>query len=298
MFIGWSCYILVRKNLPSTMASLIEHQGFSRDDIGKLTSCFSVTYGFSKFLGSLLSDHASPRKLFSFGLIMTGLCALVFPLASNIMIACAVWLVIGIVQGCGWPPCVVLLKAWYPSTHIGRWWSILSCAGSVASATLPLLVIFITSLSNWCMSYYLFGTLALCVGITIPFSIKDSPQEIPLSYDSPSKQNGEKEASGHGAVGNWYSVFFIRDLWVVSSIYAIFYLVDISILNWSQLYFIQEAGMSKTAAAACYSFFQFGALTGNLVSGYLSDFFITPVSYVVQQCTIYMGDRIFVKIGM
>ena len=200
MFFGWSCHILIRKNLPSTMSSLIKHQGFTHSDIGKISSSFAVAYGWSKFIGALISDHASPQKIFSAGLILVGLCSLVFPLAYSVTIACVVWLVAGIVQGFGWPPCVILLKSWYPPSHMGRMWSLLSCAGNVASASLPFLVIYITSVSHWSMCYYSFGISALVMGIIVLFTIRDSPADIGLAtfHSSPKKKDRKDEKDNPG----------------------------------------------------------------------------------------------------
>ena len=280
MFVGWSCYMLIRKNFPSTMTSLIQHQGFSHKDIGMISSCFAFAYGCSKFAGSVISDHASPQKIFSWGLILAGGCCLVFPLASTAMLACFVWFVEGVVQGCGWPPCVILLKAWYPPTHIGRWWSLLSSAGNIMSAIVPLLVIFITSQSHWSMSYYSFGIVTIAVGIAVLFTIKDSPEDIGLaSFNKPLVSNGPGAGSKENtASGSWFQVFFFWHLWLVSLMYAIIYFFSHCTINWSQLYLIERVQMSETSAAACYSIYQVGAIAGNFTSGYLSDLFVTPVS--------------------
>lgn len=335
MFVGWSCHILVRKTLPSTMSSLIQHQGFSRDDIGMIASCFATSYGWSKFMGAIISDHASTRKVFSCGLILSGLCGILFPLASNISLACGLWFILGIVQGLGWPPCVVLLNSWYPPSQIGRWWSILSSSGNITAALLPLLVIFITSTLHWDVCYYLFGMLTFSIGLLAMFTIRDSPTDIGMGSihkEAPSKHNtgeriidDEKNAGSncidkskfekgystpnkpetkldeytsaggkdqettkhHNAHKNknaptrscsWYSVFFLPNLWVVNAVYSILYLVNSCATNWTQLYFVQEVNMTETSAATCYSMFQVGAIAGNLVSGYISDLLVTPVS--------------------
>lgn len=87
---------------------------------------------------------------------------------------------------------------------------------------------------------------------------------------------------------SWYSVFTIPNLWVISGVYAILYLLSNCLLNWSQLYFVQEVGMTETSAAKCYSMFQVGAMMGNLVSGYVSDCLVTPVS-CPELLVMYIG---------
>lgn len=290
MFVGWSCHMLIRLCLPSTITSLMHHRGFNHAQIGMITSSFAASYGVSKFLGSVVSDHASPHRVFSWGLILAGACSLAFPLASSIVLACGVWFLEGIMQGFGWPPCVILLKAWYPTSSIGRWWSLLSSAGNIAAASLPLLVIFITSVSDWSVTYYLLGACAFATGIVVKFTIKDSPEDI--GFTSFGASSGKKDSddnleSGSGAEkpqGSWYAVFFIFNLWVVSLVYVILYLTSQSINNWTQLYFVESIRMSQTKAAACYSMYQVGSIVGNLGSGLVSDMFVTPVSCFRSFC--------------
>jgi len=304
--------MLVRRTLPSSVSSLIHHQGFTREQVGLIASSFASAYGVSKFLGAIISDHASPGKVFAAGLLLSGVCSVVFPNAGVVYLACAVWFTQGMVQGLGWPACVILLKNWYPATQIGRWWSILSSAGNITGALIPFIVLYLTSWVNWTFSFYLFGTISLITGVVVLFSVKDSPADVveiitrtehfsgdPANEDegtteskpsaatktsekneiSPEIQDGSKSKGKdvQEKKGHWYSAFFVPNLWVVSVVYVLVYLVSSSSQNWAQLYFVQEVGMSEASAATCYSVFQVGAIVGNFVSGFISDAFITPV---------------------
>ena len=342
--------MLMRITLASTTTNLIQQQGFSKEDVGMVSSCFATSYGFSKFLGAIISDHASSRKVFSCGLIFGGLCCLFFPLASKVSISltCAVWFVEGLLQGLGWPPCVVLLRSWYPPSQIGRGWSIIKTSGNIVAAFHPFLVFFITSTLDWSSCYYLFGVLSLSVGFLVLFTIRDSPADIHVGPDHArtcsinssscgSQENGlNRGNTSHPAVEqceessnshqtgitnadrhkdkvdcvngrhpdgknshdgknsldegstikqSWYSVFFIPRLWLVTVVYLLLNLLCGSILNWCQLFLVQEVGMTEVSAATCTSTLQVGSIMGSFVSGYISDLLITPVS----QC--YHGNQ-------
>jgi sugar phosphate permease len=279
MFLGWSCYNLIRYNFICTITSLIEHRGFSQSDVGMISSCFSMAYGVSKFLSSVISDHASSHQVFSGGLILAGVCSFFFPLARTVALACVVWFVEGITQGCGWPPCVILLKAWYPPSQIGKLWSILGSVGSIVSAVLPFVVIFITSTFHWSTSYYVFGVCALAMGVLANFSIKDTPGDLVKKNGPAAEDQEKKKEDGKNKVSKWYSVFFIPDLLMISAVYAILYFVLGSCIYWSQLFFVQEAEMTETRAATFFGVYQVGAVIGNIFAGPVSDIFITPVSY-------------------
>ena len=282
LFMGWSFYYLCRKTLPSSMPSLIKHNNFSMDDIGLMTSSFAVAYGISKFFCAVLSDHVSAKVMFSTGLGLSGICCLIFPLTNSVIVCSAIWFIAGIVQGCGWAPCAKLLKEWYPSSRVGTWWSILSSAGNLAGAIAPLLITYITYLTSWRLSFFLIGGVVISFSLIILATVKNSPTELGLQtyFSSHKKQdsNGEAKNEKEALQTNWYDVFFLGNLWVVSAVYATIYLLKNSLSDWSQLYFIQVAGKPETAAAACVGMMQIGGMGGNLVMGYVSDCFITPVS--------------------
>lgn len=296
MFVGWTCFVLVRRILPASTASLIQHQGFTREDIGMVISSFSSGYGFSKFFNSILSDHLSPRKLFSIGLMLSGFSAILFPVAKNVWLASFLWLLTGVLQGCGWAPCTVLLKNWYPPSQMGRWWSVLSSAGNVATALSPLVIVYISSHSDWTTSFYVCGLATFIVGCTVFMTIKDNPSEIGIKIDfegassadtskKPAKSSSQ-ESEDHSSKLTWYSVFSMRDLWIVGVVYACVYAAKDGLLGWSLLYFTEVSKKSRETAAACTGVAQIGGLIGNIVIGSISDAFIVPVSLIIpyQEC--------------
>ena len=280
MFVGWSFFYFCRRSLSSSMTNLIQDNGFSREDIGTIVSSFAMAYAVSKFICALLSDHVSSKKMFSLGLALTGTCCLLFPLSKNVTVCAIIWFVAGIVQGFGWAPCTVLLKKWFPPSQMGRWWSILSSAGNIAGAVSPSLFASLSTVWNWKFNYYLFGSITVFIGLSVLVTIKDSPSDLGVttSFSSVKRKENPKKESITEPTQRWYDVFLQQDLWVVSTIYAMLYLLKNGNINWSQLYFIQVAKKSKTTAAACIGMMQIGGMAGNMVMGYISDLFLTPVS--------------------
>ena len=277
LFFGWGLYLLMRKTLPSSMQNLIQYKGFTKDNVGMIASSFAFAYGISKLVFSFIVDHVSSRKLFVTGLLLNGICCIVFPVSTGVTMACIVWFTAGIVQGCGWPSCVPLLKSWYPPTQIGTWWSILSGAGNIASGLSPLLILYITQQSDWATSYYLIGTAAIIVGCIAFFTIKDSPKEVGIRADivHKSKEKVKKTSSGGG--GPWYAVLLYFDLWIISYIYMSVSVVKDGVLGWMQLFLVEVGDKSGAVAAASVGVFQMGGLIGNLVIGYFSDLLLVKV---------------------
>ena len=297
IFTGWGLYMLVRKTLPSSMQSLIQHNIYTKDNIGMITSSFSLAYGLSKFTFSFVSDHVSPRRLFISGLLLTSFCCILFPVCNGVAMACVVWFIAGVVQGCGWAPCVILLKTWYSPSQIGTWWSILSAAGNIASALSPLIILYITTMSDWTVSYYLIGIITFVLGCVMVYTIKDSPEEIGIR--SAFIQTKEKAAKSSKKEGNWYSVFMIFDLWVVALIYASVYLVNYGVLGWMQLFLVEVAKKSDTVAAASVSVYQVGGMVGNITTGYVSDLLLVKVRSATKFISsVDLSSRSIRNVGM
>ena len=278
MFVGWMFYYVVRQTLSASTPELVGKQGFSKDDIGFIASSFHLSYGVGKFINSILSDHFSSRKMFSFGLVSSGVCCLLFPLSGNVSLCALVWFIGGYLQGFGWAPCAILLRKWYSASQLGTWWSVLTCGGNVAAVSVPFIVMYITSVSSWRWSYYALGVVAILTGVTVLYTIKDSPVEIGFPEFGRRKKTESKEISIESKSSSWYSVFFLPNLWVVSVMYACSNLTRYGVMLWSQLYFIQVAHKSEAVAAACISSFPIGGFLGNVAAGYASDVFVTPVS--------------------
>lgn len=282
LFLGWCFYYFSRKSFPSSIPNLIADNGLSKDDVGAISSSFAVAYGFSKFFNSLLSDHVSARKMFSMGLVLSGLGCLLFPVSTySVPLSATLWFMEGVIQGLGWAPCAKLLKVWYPPSQMGTWWSILSSAGNVAAGIAPLIITYISSMFDWRVSFYIVGGLTIILGTCVFFTVKDSPSDIgvELTFQKQKTESGKSKETltTHSSPLKWYSVLFYRDLWVASVGYAVLYGVKGTIADWSLLYFMQTAGKPQAVAAACVGTMQFGAIVGLLCTGYISDLIMTPV---------------------
>ena len=294
LFFGWCFYYFCRKSFPSSTPNLISDNGLSKDDLGTISSSFAVAYGFSKFFNSILSDHVSARKMFSVGLVLSGLGCLLFPaaLSRSVPISAILWFMEGVIQGLGWAPCAKLLKVWYPPSQMGTWWSVLSSAGNIAAAISPLLITFLSSAFDWRISFLIIGATTITVGLTVLFTIKDSPSElgVKLTFQKTKAEEDVRVRTHKSTVQSslrWYSVLFYKDLWVAGAGYAVLSGVKNSVADWSLLYFMQVAGKPQAVAAACVGMMQIGGITGLLCTGYISDLVMTQVSNILPSyCTL------------
>ena len=235
LFFGWFFYLFCRKTFSSTMPQLTYSAGFTKDQLGSIASSFSFAYGISKFLGAIASDHTDLGLLFSTGLLLCGVSTFIFPLRATALYCSFVMLLLGTFQGAGWPAIAKILKVRFPSEHVGLFWSLVSCAGSIASAILPILVAQVSLIMDWYKVYYLIGGMSIVVSVIVYFAI---PSGSSLNVPKAKISSNEVE-------GTYLDLFFKVDLWIISWIYFFLYLLKNALSDWGQLYFIQEFGYAQ-----------------------------------------------------
>ena len=231
LLFGWFLYMFCRKTFSSTMPQLTFNEGYTKDQLGTIASSFSMAYGISKFLGAIISDHSDAGLLFSFGLFFTGLTTLMFPLGSAVYYSSLVIFLQGMFQGCGWPAIAKILKVRFPPKKIGLYWSLVSCAGSIAAGISPVLVAKVTNIVEWYNIYYGIGVVSVLSSFVIYFSIPS--RSLPSTKDHHRNKPNKPKMSYSELLTN-------SDLWLTSWIYFFLYVLKSSLCDWGQLYFIQQ----------------------------------------------------------
>jgi MFS transporter, OPA family, sugar phosphate sensor protein UhpC len=94
-----------------------------KSDVGMISTYFSLSYGFSKFIWSALSDRLSPKILFPFGLVMSSIFTILFTFGANKYYLSSMWFLNGCVQGSGWPALTVIIYDSFEINERGTAWS-------------------------------------------------------------------------------------------------------------------------------------------------------------------------------
>lgn len=116
LFIGYSFYYFTRKTFTFSIPSIVKELNLTKENqhkLGIITSCYTITYGLSKFIGGFLGDRVSSRGLFASGLLLSALVNVAIGYYTSLWSLTVLWGVNGLVQGVGWPPCATLIKNWF-----------------------------------------------------------------------------------------------------------------------------------------------------------------------------------------
>lgn len=252
--LGWACYYMCQRTVPAATAALSE-RGYSKEDFGLVTSCLAVTYALSVFVTGFLSDRLRPNVLMSIGLAFCGLSCAAFPLADTVVVCCLVWAVQGLFQGCGWPACVATLRQWCRPSEIGLWWSLVSSSGNVGAAVAPLVVAYISELVNWQVSFFVIGGVSAVSSVVIFLTVSSPPSKQTSLVAKPSTKPVDGSVDDPVMTKpaedqRWFSVLFFGDVWIITGVYIVFWMVKASVGDWLQLYLYEVANMSDAAGGS------------------------------------------------
>ncbi|CAH1786139.1 unnamed protein product [Owenia fusiformis] len=193
---------------------------------------------------------------------------------NNSMAWAGLWFIMGLVQGCGWPACAKLLREWCSKAEFGTWWSTISTSMNVAGGVWPFAATYLTINYNWATSMYIPGILSLCFTGVCLLLIKNRPQDVglePPDGEEEKPKNKADQPSDESTTYSWTSILTSPFIWLLCINYSIIMMVRNSIMDWGQLYLIEELNFSRYIASSFTSCLETGGLIGSLLAGLLAD---------------------------
>lgn len=278
MFIGYVFYYFTRKSFTFAMPGLIADLGFEKSELGILGSILSITYGISKFTSGIMGDKVNPRYMMAFGLILTGICNILFGLSSTLVFFALFWGLNGWFQGFGWPPCARFLTQWYSHSERGAWWSTWNVSHNLGGFLIPWIVGVALYYFGWRYAMFIPGVICIFGGLFLINRLRDTPQSLGLppieKYRNDYVDKLESEGSQENLTAFQILTQFVLKnyyIWVLAFAYFFVYTVRTGINDWTALYLVESKGYSNIGANGSVSLFEVGGFFGSLVAGWSSD---------------------------
>uniref|UniRef100_G3MLZ2 Major facilitator superfamily (MFS) profile domain-containing protein n=1 Tax=Amblyomma maculatum TaxID=34609 RepID=G3MLZ2_AMBMU len=267
-------------------------EGLTKEQAGMIISSQNLAYAISKFLGGVLSDRLSARLLFTFGLVLSGVAAVLFGASSSsVLLFSGLWFLNGLAQGCGWPSCAKILRKWFSPSQFGTWWSILSASANISGGVAPFLSAFLILNYGWRFSLTIAGTVSIAMGAIALFTLINSPTDVGLEAqdvagkDTAGKKEGAKAEGNKGpqksatasddrSGATVWDLLASPFLWLVSFSYLVVFCAKTSAVDWGQLYVMEDLSHSQYAGSALTSSIESGGFFGGILAGYLTDWFL------------------------
>ena len=295
-FIGYAAFYIVRKNFSMAIPMLAPF-GFEKGELGTVLAMNAVAYALSKFLMGSVSDRSDARKFLPLGLILASLSMMfmIVPItafgdnhAMAIVLMGVLNFLVGWFNGMGWPPCGRVMTHWFSQTERGTMMSIWNCAHNVGGALVgPMAVYGATWFGSWFYAnqpdhYFLIGTFvfpaatAILIAILAYCLLRDTPQSCGLPSVAKWRNDYPKNYSEKSEqVLSTKEIFFKyvlnnKFLWYIAIANAFVYMVRYGCLDWAPT-ILTEKGVNLKDAGWAYFAYEFAAIPGTLICGWLSD---------------------------
>ena len=298
IFIGYAGFYIVRKNFSMAIPELAL-LGFDQSELSIVLAMNAVAYALSKFLMGSVSDRSNARVFLPLGLVLAALSMMfmIVPVTLlgpehkrlAIFIMAVLNFLVGWFNGMGWPPCGRVMTHWFSIKERGTKMSIWNCAHNVGGALVgPMAVYGAIWFGSWfCGShtelYFLIGTylfpavVAIFIAILAYVLIRDTPQSCSLPSvekwrnDYPKNYSAKQEE-----VLTTREIFFKyvlnnKLLWFIAIANAFVYMVRYGCLDWAPTYLRDAQGYDIKQAGWAYFAYEFAAIPGTLICGWLSD---------------------------
>ncbi|MEI6055892.1 MAG: MFS transporter [Lentisphaerota bacterium] len=295
-YVGYLSYYFVRSTLALAKPSLMGITGkdvlhpitgvsqtFDIQSLGFLGAGLAVTYGLSKFLMGNVSDRSNPRIFLATGLILSAVVNIIFANVFTFWIMLLLMLINGWAQGMGWPPCGRLMTHWFSDGERGTKMSIWNTAHNIGAGMLgPIVTLGLIIFSySYVGIFYAPAIISILIGIGVLIFGKDTPQSLGLpsiehyknDFPSADVEKGihDREVELTGKEIFFKHVLNNKFVWFIAIANAFVYLVRYGILNWAPTYLEQVKGFSPGNARWAFAIFEFAAIPGTILVGWMSD---------------------------
>ena len=296
-FIGYAGFYLVRKNFSMAIPALAP-LGFAKTELGVVLSMNAVAYALSKFLMGSVSDRSNARAFLPLGLVLAAISMafMIVPVqwigadhkAFAILLMGVLNFLVGWFNGMGWPPCGRVMTHWFSVSERGTMMSIWNCAHNVGGALVgPMATYGAAWFGSWLYGahaefYFLAGTflfpaaVALLIALLAYVLLRDTPQSCGLPSVEQWRDDYPKNYSEkHEQTLTTREIFFKyvlnnKFLWFIAIANAFVYMVRHGCLDWAPT-ILTEKGIDLKSAGWAYFAYEFAAIPGTLICGWLSD---------------------------
>ncbi|HBY55185.1 MAG TPA: glycerol-3-phosphate transporter [Coxiellaceae bacterium] len=301
IFIGYTSFYFLRNNF-SLAIPYLEQQGFTKTQLGFIFSAFPLAYGFSKFIMGILSDRSNPRYFMATGLFLSAL--LSFAFGTNLVLSSLSFMLVlmflnGWVQGMGGPASARVMAHWFTSCERGTMMSAWSTAQNIGGGIIgPLAILGLLIFTSWHSIFYFPAMFALVAVFLVLLFVRDTPQseglppieEYRKGSSVATKPVGEAEDSEKELTTKEVLIKYVlcnKYLWYLALANVFVYLVRYGVINWTPSYLTQVKGYSHNASRWAYFLYEYAAIPGIILCGWISDKFFHGRRAPI--CMIYMA---------
>lgn len=293
-----------RQNLSYVMPAMIAEEGWTKLDLGILSSVLFWTYGIGHLFNGRLGEIFGVNRFIVAGMFISAAANLLIGFQSSLVIIAILWGINGYAQSMLWSPGMALLSKWWPGNKRGfatGFANAFSGFGQVLAALTVSLAFIIMPGFGWKAGFILPVVFMVIAGIAYRFICKDSPSKIGLKeyVDSNAKRNQQDEelmklVKEKGKLYPYAHLFKMWrfDCWLL--IIAGASIARYGLLNWVPTYYVENFGVDIEDGALGTVLLPLGMAFGTFVIPWISDkFFSDNRLPMVIICAAVSGATVF-----
>jgi glycerol-3-phosphate transporter len=282
-FIAYAVFYLCRVNISMAIPAMEESLGYTKTQLGIIVSLLQIAYGLGKFGNGILADRTNPRYFMALGLLLSGLCNILFGLQTGLVVLAGIWLFNGWFQSMGFPPAARLLSHWFSPSEHGRVFSVYGCSHQVGAAIVLVAAGYIVEYQwptgeAWQYVFFLPGAFALITALILLERLRDIPSSMGLPQVERHRGDIRDEEKLEAAEQQFsipqtlrYNVLNNKYVWFVGLGNFFLYVARYGALTWAPSYISQAKDVSIVKAGMITAFFEIMGILGMLTAGWISD---------------------------
>ncbi|MEA2736691.1 MAG: transporter, family, sugar phosphate sensor protein UhpC, partial [Humisphaera sp.] len=178
--VGYALYYFVRANDSVPVTDMQKSLGFTKAQLGMISSIGGVTYGVSKFVNGFLGDHANPRYFMAIGLFVCAVMNFFFGFSSTLPFLTGYWLMNMWAQGMGFPPCAKSMAHWFAPSERNSTFGVWHMSHMIGGAAIHALTGYLVVWYGWRSCFYIPAAIALVGVVIILIFMRDTPPSLGL----------------------------------------------------------------------------------------------------------------------
>ncbi|MCQ4636870.1 MFS transporter [Anaerovorax odorimutans] len=299
-----------RLNLQFAMPAMMAEEGWTKLDLGILSSVLFWTYGIGHLFNGRLGEIFGVNRFIVAGVFLSAISNVLIGFQSSIIIIAILWGINGYAQAMLWSPGMALLSKWWPGDKRGfatGFANAFSGFGQVLAALTVSLSFIIAPGMGWKAAFVFPVALMVVMAVIYKFIVKDSPSKIGLKeYVDKNEARNQKDAELMQLVqqkGKLYPYVHLFKMWRFDCWLLIIAGASIArygLLNWVPTYYVEEFGVDIEDGALGTVLLPLGMAFGTFVIPWISDkFFSENRLPMVIICAAVSGATVFcfMKVG-
>lgn len=184
---------ITRINYGAVISEMVEATGYTKSMLSLAVTGSFITYGTGQIISGFAGDRIAPKKLVSWGLIVTVLMNCFIPLCTNQYQMLVVWCINGFAQAFMWPPLVVLMSTLLSEEEYKKATVKVTWGSSFGTIIVYLLTPIIISVSSWKGVFF----VSAAFGLIMLLAWNKYAYNVPPAITKVSKEKkDEKKNSG------------------------------------------------------------------------------------------------------